>query len=96
MYTKALRYHAELENENLVLKIQIPGKSKEEVRLSMENDSLKVSISEKENYFIDVSRYYYLGGYDYDLESIKASMKHGLLTVTVPKIKTKDKLIQIE
>lgn len=96
MYTKTLRYNTELENENLVFKIQIPGKGKEDIKLATEDDVLKITVSENENYLIDVSRYWTSAYCNYDTEALKASMKHGLLTVVVPKVKNRSKLVNIE
>lgn len=95
MYTKALRYLKETTPDSLILKFELAGKTKENVKLTYTDGVLTIKIDEKNLYPIDLYDIY--GWYEeYDAENVKASMKEGLLAVTIPKKKQIENQIPIE
>ena len=92
-----------IENENnYVLKVDVPGVDKKNINLDFNNQYLTLSVNQKEekqdtdnNKYIrkertsfSYSRSYYLD--KADEESIKAKLENGILTVTISKTKTED------
>jgi len=95
MFTKTLRYSKEKTTDQLVLKFELAGKTKENVKLSYQEGVLTLKVDEKNLYPIDI---YDLQEWneEYDSENVKASMKEGLLAVTIPKKKQIENQIKIE
>jgi HSP20 family molecular chaperone IbpA len=80
-----VRYTYEPTEKELVLKFELAGKTKDNIKLSRKQDSLNLTVDSKNTYHIDLtSDYYDLD--EYSFENIEASMKHGLLTVTIPRM----------
>lgn len=92
-----------IENENnYVLKVDVPGVDKKNINLDFNNQYLTLSVNQKEekqdtdnNKYIrkertsySYSRSYYLD--KADEENIKAKLENGILTVTIGKTKTDD------
>lgn len=88
------------ENENdYQLDLALPGFTKEDIKISLENGYLTVNASkqvkeeDKKNYLKkeiteSMSRSYYVGG-DISKEQIKAKYDNGILCLTVPKSQPK-------
>ena len=74
MYNR-LTYKYQVKEDGLVFNVELPGKSKEDVKIYNEDYILRNK---------------------YDFDNVKAKMKNGLLTITVPQIKKTEKQIQIE
>ncbi len=100
-----------IENENnYVLKVDLPGVDKKNINLDFNNQYLTLSVNQKEekqdtdnNKYIRKERtsYSYTRSYYLDKadeENIKAKLENGILTVTIGKTKTEDstKAINIE
>ena len=92
-----------IENENnYVLKVDVPGVDKKNINLDFNNQYLTLSVNQKEerqdtdnNKYIRKERtsYSYTRSYYLDKadeESIKAKLENGILTVTIGKTKTED------
>ncbi len=95
MYYKTLKYtYGDNENE-LVFKFELAGKSKEDVKLTCSNKVINIKVHDKQTYAIDFDDHVYDIN-DYDFENIKADMSNGLLTVKLPKKKERLRQIQIE
>lgn len=90
------------ESNNIVVKGDMPGLSKEDIQISLEDDTLCISSVQKEekeskdkHYFHrervqrSFARNIYVG-HDIDSEQIKASYKDGVLQVTLPKAGKKE------
>jgi len=88
-------------NENYIVEVELPGFTLEDVNLKLEKHILKISSKkieksveekdvEKKKYLFrerikkEFSRSLYLGN-DVDEEQLKAVLKNGLLTITLPK-----------
>ena len=97
-----MRTDIEESKDNYTLLVEVPGVKKDEIKMSLEDGYLKISYSlnkeEKENqekkiYHIERRRGYYsreyFVGYDISKENINASLDNGILTITIPKVKTK-------
>ena len=74
-------------NGNYVAKYELPGYAKEDIKITYNDDTIKISASNKDlgpkEHFLRVSG---LG----DTNNVKAIMKHGLLTITIPTDSTKN------
>lgn len=75
------------------MNIELAGKSKEDVKIFKEYDSILVKVDDKK-YTITYDDFVHKSKYDYD--AVKAKMKNGLLTITVPKNKKMEQQIEIE
>ena len=82
--------------DSYVIEIEVPGISKDDIKIALENKYLTISVAtekEKESEHVhyisqerhsgSYSRSYYVG--DIKQESIKASFKDGLLIISIPK-----------
>lgn len=94
MYYKTLRYSYDTTEKDLQFKFELAGKSKENVKVFNKDDSLNIKVDDKDTYYVDLKRFQDSG--DYDIEETKASLKNGLLTVSIPKKKIKQREIEIE
>ena len=92
MYKK-LVYKYQVTENGLVFNIELAGKSKEDVKIVKEDYSIIVKVDDNK-YSISYEDYLLRSKYDFD--NIKAKMKNGLLTITVPQIKKIEKEIEIE
>jgi len=92
MYNKLIYKHQITEN-GLVFNIELAGKSKEDVKIFKEDSSIVIKV-EDNRYEISYEDYIFRSKYDFD--NVKAKMKNGLLTITVPQIKKIQKNIEIE
>jgi HSP20 family molecular chaperone IbpA len=92
MYNR-LYYKYTVNDQGLNFNIELAGKSKEDVKVFREPDSIIVKVDEKK-YIIGYDDFIHKSKYDYD--SVKAKMKNGLLTITVPVNKKLEQQIEIE
>jgi len=92
MYNK-LTYKYQVKEDSLVFNVELPGKSKEDVKIYNEDYYININVEENK-YIINYEDYILRNKYDFD--NVKAKMKNGLLTITVPQIKKTEKQIQIE
>jgi len=97
------------DEQNLVLKLEIPGLNDEDVNVSVENNTLtvqgerKFEKEEKEENFHRIERRYgtftrtFTLPQTVDSEALKASYEHGVLTLSLPKKEAaKPKQIKVE
>lgn len=84
---------------NYILEIDIPGYSKENIKIELENGYLTVTAAkeekkdeeDKQSHYIHQERFYgtcsrsYYAGENVKEEDIKANFKNGILTLTFPK-----------
>ena len=92
MYNKLIYKYQSTEN-GLAFNIELAGKSKEDVKIFKEDSSIVIKV-ENNRYEISYEDYIFRAKYDFD--NVKAKMKNGLLTITVPQIKKIQKNIEIE
>ena len=92
MYNKLI-YKYQITENGLVFNIELAGKSKEDVKIFKEDSSIVIKV-EDNRYEISYEDYIFRSKYDFD--NVKAKMKNGLLTITVPQIKKIQKNIEIE
>ena len=92
MYNKLI-YKYQITENGLVFNIELAGKSKEDVKIFKEDSSIVIKV-ENNRYEISYEDYIFRSKYDFD--NVKAKMKNGLLTITVPQIKKIQKNIEIE
>jgi len=92
MYNKLI-YKYQITENGLVFNIELAGKSKEDVKIFKEDSSIVIKV-EDNRYEISYGDYIFRAKYDFD--NVKAKMKNGLLTITVPQIKKIQKNIEIE
>ena len=95
-----LRTNIKETDANYELEVEMPGYSKDEIKLALENGYLTVSASktskkeDKSKHYVrkeiseSCSRSYYVGE-DVSKEDIKAKYENGMLTVSVPKSQPK-------
>jgi len=95
MFTKTLRYSKESTNDQLILKFELAGKTKENVKLSYKDGLLTLKIDEKNIYPVDLYDIYNWDQ-EYDSDNLKANMKEGLLSIFIPKKKEIENQISIE
>jgi len=95
MYTKTLRYSKESNTDNLTLKFELAGKTKENIKLTHKDGVLILKVDEKNLYPIDLYDVYEWNQ-EYDTDQLKANMKEGLLSITIPKKKEIENQIKIE
>jgi len=95
MFTKTLRYSKESTKDQLVLKFELAGKTKENIKLSYKDGLLTLKIDEKNIYPVDLYDIYNWDE-EYDSDNLKANMKEGLLSVCIPKKKEIENQISIE
>lgn len=94
------------ENDNsYLLDIDLPGYSKEDIKISVEDGYLTISAKKeetkeesekgsyikKERYSGECSRSFYVGE-DVEAEDVKASFKNGILTLDIPKKEEKKQI----
>lgn len=90
---KTLTYRYQVTNDGLNFNIELAGKSKEDVKLLKEDSAIVVKV-EDDKYHISYEDFLYTSKYDFD--NLKAKMKNGLLTITVPHLKKVERKIEIE
>lgn len=92
-------------DDKYLLDIDLPGYSKEDIKISVENGYLTVSAKKeeskeetekgsyikKERYSGECQRSFYIGD-DIEAEDVKASFKNGILTLDIPKKEDQEKL----
>ena len=92
MYNK-LVYKYQVTEEGLTFNVELAGKSKEDVKVFKEDYSIAINVNDNK-YRISYEDYLLKSKYDFD--DVRAKMKNGLLTITVPQIKKVEKQIEIE
>ena len=92
MYNK-LVYKYQVTEEGLTFNVELAGKSKEDVKIFREDYSIAINVNDNK-YRISYEDYLLKSKYDFD--DVRAKMKNGLLTITVPQIKKIEKQIEIE
>lgn len=92
MYNK-LVYKYQVTEDGLTFNVELAGKSKEDVKIFKEDYSIAINVNDNK-YRISCEDYLLKSKYDFD--NVRAKMKNGLLTITVPQIKKVEKQIEIE
>ena len=75
-----------VDDNGVVYKAIIPGVDKKNISISVTNDKLKIETDEKTEFgtkFSYVDEYEY--GKYYQIDNSKATLKNGVLTITIPK-----------
>jgi len=94
MYNKTIRYSYESTDKELILKFELAGKSKDDVKIKYSKNTFNIKINEKDTYAVYFDKYEDIENYNVD--ETKASMKNGLLSVYIPKKKERECDIKIE
>lgn len=95
--SEMLKTDIEETNDHYVLKMEVPGVKKEDVKMSYEDGYLTISCTKnehrdekehhkyvrKERYFGQYSRSFYIG--KMDEKNIEAKLEDGILNITLPK-----------
>ena len=96
------------DKNNIIVKSTIAGVEPEDVDVSFDNDMLTIRGKRKKDLTIDEENYFYQECYwgnfsrsiilpvDVKTDKINASIKNGILTITLPKTKKKDIDIKIK
>ncbi len=92
MYNK-LTYKYQVTEDGLTFNVELAGKSKEDVKIFKEDYSIAINVNDNK-YIISYEDYLLRSKYDFD--NVRAKMKNGLLTITVPQIKKVEKQKEIE
>ena len=92
MYNK-LTYKYQVNEDGLTFNVELAGKSKEDIKIFKEDYSIAINVNDNK-YRISYEDYLLKSKYDFD--NVRAKMKNGLLTITVPQIKKIEKQIEIE
>jgi len=100
-YTNHIKYTFETNNDSIVYRVELPGKSKEDVKIFNRHNEIELDIKNHGEFVIDVSTDDHSKGThhkieNFDLSKIRAKMMHGLLTLTIPKKTGPEKQIEIE
>jgi len=78
--------------DNYTINVELPGFSKSEVNVSVQNSTLKVSAKNKKSSYV---RSFSIGNWQVDKANVE--LKNGILTVTVPKSEQqKEKSLEIK
>lgn len=92
---KNIRYTYEPQDNQLTVKIELAGRSKDDVKIHTKDDHVVLNVDGKHDYIIDTT--YVFNNYQkYNLKKTKASMKNGLLTLNIPNYDEKEGLRKIE
>jgi HSP20 family molecular chaperone IbpA len=100
-YTNHIKYTFETNSDSIIYRIELPGKSKEDIKIYNRNNEIELDIKDHGEFIIDASsdnysRPTYYNIENFDLSKAKAKMAHGLLTITIPKKTGPEKRIEIE
>lgn len=79
------KYGVEEKDDKLVYEILIPGFSKEEISLEVENRKLKVTGKKEKESFIKNQTQVFLVPESYDVSKMEASLKDGVLSIFIEK-----------
>lgn len=95
------------EGENIIIKSTIAGVEPEDIDITFDNDMITIRGERRNNNNVRDEDYFfqecYWGGFsrsiilpvDVDTEKIEATIRNGVLTVTLPKIEKKDLEIRV-
>ena len=97
VFDKDMKTDIEETEDSYNLSVEVPGVSKDNIEISLEDDTLTINVKnesnkenkeylQKERVFMNMSRKYYLENSNPEL--IKAKLNDGVLNVTVGKVKT--------
>lgn len=93
-----IRYTRQVNETNLKLSFELPGKTREDVKLSFkeqyEGDYLSVFVNGKEHQALISNAWQNYKAFDFN--KTKATMKNGLLDVEIPFEKEKENFVTIE
>ncbi len=96
------------DKSNIIIKSTIAGVEPEDIDITFDNDMITVRGKRKKDLTVDEGDYFYQecywGGFSRSIilpvevqeEKIKATIKNGVLTITLPKAKRKDVNIEVE
>ena len=96
VFDKDMKTDIEDTEDSYNLSVEVPGVSKDNIEISLEDDTLTINVKnesnkenkeylQKERVFMNMSRKYYLENSNPEL--IKAKLNDGVLNVTVGKVK---------
>jgi len=94
MYNKTIRYSYESTDKELVLKFELAGKSKDDVKIKYSNNAFNIKIDNKDTYAVYFDKYADIE--NYNIDETKANMKNGMLSVFIPKKKERECDIKVE
>lgn len=94
MYNKTIRYSYESTDKELVLKFELAGKSKDDVKIKYSNNVFNIKIDNKDTYAVYFDKYADIE--NYNIDETKANMKNGMLSVFIPKKKERECDIKVE
>ena len=92
---QTLRYTYEPSQKEVIFNFELPGKSKDDVKVFSKSNAISVKVDNKDSFNINLEDYYELLDNKYDYNNIKAEMNHGLLKINIPKKYEKLKVIEI-
>lgn len=96
------------DKSNIIIKSTIAGVEPEDIDITFDNDMITVRGKRKKDLTVDEGDYFYQECYwgsfsrsiilpvEVQEEKIKATIKNGVLTITLPKAKRKDVNIEVE
>lgn len=91
---KLINYNYETTKDTLTFNVELAGKRKEDVKVVSKPDALQVKVGEQ-SFSLNLYQHVWYPE-EYDTDAAKATMQHGLLTITVPKSKQKQNEIPVE
>lgn len=105
--SKMMKTDIREDKDNYVIDIDLPGFDKKNIKIDItdgyltinakvnneDNDSKKGKYIRKERYYGECSRSFYIGD-EVKPENVKANFKNGILTLEVPKVENKGKLLE--
>jgi HSP20 family molecular chaperone IbpA len=86
--TRGLAYEIKSDNDNVYAEVEVPGVDPKDVTVKVEGRAIHVETPRGNTYFTIGSRV--------DGDNVRASVKHGLLTLTIPKRQAKTVSIVVE
>jgi HSP20 family protein len=88
----ALRVHVDMNDDNYIIKAEVPGIAQDDLNISFEDNTVKIEAEYKE----DDGHVFRQGKYsksfrltDVDADKADANLKDGILTITLPKAEHK-------
>jgi HSP20 family molecular chaperone IbpA len=86
--TRGLSYEIKSDDDNVYAEVEVPGVDPKEVAVRVEGRAIHVETPRGNTYFTVGARV--------DGDNVKASVKHGLLTLTIPKRQAKTVAVVVE
>jgi len=87
-------YYLKENQEALMLELDMPGFTEEDLAITLEGKQLKIQGERKSGRPVKITREFYLSG-SLDTNRVEAELKNGLLLITLPKVEKKRIMVKV-